>query len=292
MKWDQGHQSDNLEDRRGETPRGGGGALGGGAMMLVQMLVRRGGIWGLLAAGAVVAWTMFGPQLTGGASSSDPPADTAQLANDPRRQFVAFVLDDAQDTWTKVFATQKEPYRKAKLVLFSDRVDTGCGSADAGVGPFYCPADERVYLDLSFFEELSRRFGAPGDFAQAYVVAHEIGHHVQKVLGTSDEVHRLQEQQPANANKASVALELQADCYAGVWAHATSERKLLEGGDIDEALKAAAAVGDDTLQKAAHSTVRPETWTHGSAAERARWFKRGFDEGKIDACDTFGAQAR
>jgi predicted metalloprotease len=198
--------------------------------------------------------------------------------------FVSFVLDDAQATWTQLLPQ----YADAKLVLFRGAVRSGCGDAEAAMGPFYCPADARVYVDLGFFEELRRRFAAPGDFAQAYVLAHEIGHHVQSQLGTERELRRAQQADPDQANALSVRMELQADCYAGVWAHSTQRRDLLEAGDADEALAAAAAVGDDRIQEMATGSVRPESFTHGSSEQRTAWFRRGFDSGDPRDCDTFG----
>ena len=199
-------------------------------------------------------------------------------------QFLSFVLDDAQKTWDGVMPGQ---YRHAKLVLFRDGVDSACGFAQAASGPFYCPNDEKVYLDIAFFDELHSRFGAQGDFAQAYVVAHEIGHHVQKVLGIEPKVHAMMERDPRNAKEYSVRLELQADCLAGVWGHSTQERKILEGGDVEEGLNAAAAVGDDRIQKMQGRRVNPESFTHGSAQDRAAWFRRGFESGDVRSCDTF-----
>jgi predicted metalloprotease len=195
------------------------------------------------------------------------------------------VLDDAQAAWTRLLPG----YRDAKLVLFREVVASGCGNAQSAMGPFYCPADEKVYLDLGFFDELSRRFGAPGDFAQAYVLAHEIGHHVQKLTGTEGKVRELQRANPEHENALSVRLELQADCYAGVWAHTTERRELLEHGDLGEGLAAASAVGDDRIQQMSGDGVRPESFTHGSAAERAEWFRRGYDSGDAEACDTFAS---
>jgi predicted metalloprotease len=199
-----------------------------------------------------------------------------------RADFLSFVLDDAQATWTRLLPG----YRDARLVLFRGAVRSGCGDASAAMGPFYCPADERVYLDLGFFDELSRRFGAPGDFAQAYVLAHEIGHHVQRLTGTESRVREAQGENPERANALSVRLELQADCYAGVWAHSTARRELLETGDPEEALGAASAVGDDRIQEMSGGGIRPESFTHGSAAQRMEWFQRGFETGDPNACDT------
>jgi predicted metalloprotease len=204
-------------------------------------------------------------------------------------QFVSFVLDDVQGTWRKEFQQQGQSYQNAKLDIFTEGINTGCGSAESGMGPFYCPADQKVYIDLSFYQELKERFGAPGDFAQAYVLAHEVGHHVQHLLGIDDKVRAAQERDPSLVNELSVAMELQADCFAGVWGHSTQQRQILEAGDVDEALNAAAAVGDDRIQKEATGRVNPETWTHGSAKDRAAWFRRGFDTGSIDNCDTFAS---
>jgi predicted metalloprotease len=198
--------------------------------------------------------------------------------------FVSFVLDDAQKVWQQQLGTS---YRPAKLVLFRDAVQSACGFAESATGPFYCPGDEKVYIDLGFYEELQQRFGAPGDFAQAYVLAHEIGHHVQNLLGTEAEVRRTRETRADLANEMSVRLELQADCYAGVWAHSTGQRNLLEQGDVEEGLGAAAAVGDDRLQRMGGGRVVPESFTHGSSEQRQQWFRRGLESGRTDACDTF-----
>jgi hypothetical protein len=197
--------------------------------------------------------------------------------------FVSFVLDDAQATWTTQFAERGGRYEPARLVLFTERVESACGLSSAAVGPFYCPRDRKVYIDLGFYEALRRSLGAPGDFAQAYVIAHEIGHHVQNLRGT------LEAGSQAGAGKASVRTELQADCFAGVWAHSTKQRELLEQGDLQEAMRAAEAIGDDALQQQSSGTVRPESWTHGSSAQRIRWFQRGYETGSVDACDTFSA---
>jgi uncharacterized protein len=203
-------------------------------------------------------------------------------------QFVSFVLDDTQKTWTAILPQQENrPYRHAKLVLFRDAIQSGCGGAEAATGPFYCPRDEKVYIDLDFYDELKRRFGAPGEFAQAYVLAHEIGHHVQKILGIEAQEQRMLQQNPRAKNQLSVKLELQADCFAGIWAHSTQQRGLLDPGDIESALGAAAAVGDDRLQKQATGHVSPETFTHGTSEQRVSWFRRGFDSGQISACNTF-----
>jgi predicted metalloprotease len=206
-------------------------------------------------------------------------------------EFVSFVLDDSQKTWTTLFSQKGDAYRNAKLVLFTGATQTSCGYGQAATGPFYCPADQRVYIDLSFYRELATRFGAQGDFAQAYVIAHEIGHHVQTLRGISERVHKAPKSQQEGAGGLSVRLELQADCFAGVWAHSSNKRGLLEAGDIDEALGAASAIGDDHIQKKSGGAVQPETWTHGSADQRSRWFRRGFESGNPDTCDTFSSTA-
>jgi predicted metalloprotease len=214
------------------------------------------------------------------------PSTTTQV-----QQFIATVFNDAQADWSRVFAQANAPYTPAKLVLFSAAVRTGCGTESSEVGPFYCPADHTVYLDVAFFDEMEQRYGVSGDFAQAYVVAHEVGHHIQTITGVTAQVTRQQQAQPASANALSILAELQADCYAGVWAHSTYQRGLLEPGDIDEALIAAAAVGDDFLQKSATGTINPEQWTHGSSAQRQKWLTLGYDSGAPASCNTFGAGA-
>jgi predicted metalloprotease len=228
-----------------------------------------------------------------GGPSGAPVGQTSPVGSSPAEdrevQFVSFVLDDVQKTWEQIFAQDGQQYRHAKLVLFRDAVRSGCGDAETAMGPFYCPADQKVYIDLGFYRELKDRFGASGDFAEAYVIAHELGHHVQNLLGISGKVERAQRQNPDQANALSVRLELQADCLAGVWGHSTQQRNLLEEGDVDEALNAASAVGDDRIQRQATGRVNPETWTHGSAEQRSRWFKTGFDSGSIQSCDTFNS---
>jgi predicted metalloprotease len=204
---------------------------------------------------------------------------------------VGFVLDDAQKLWAEKVRPSGITYRAARAVLYSGATSTACGYGQAASGPFYCPRDQKVYLDLTFFDQLHRRFGAPGDFAQAYVIAHEIGHHVQQLQGVFEALERQPRSARSGAGQGDVRAELQADCYAGVWAHDAARRKLLDPGDLEEALRAATAVGDDTLQKQSTGTVRPEKWTHGSSEQRARWFRRGFDSGEPRVCDTFGAAA-
>jgi predicted metalloprotease len=291
MRWDESHESPDVIDRRGEGPSEGF-AGSPGAFYLVFWLLRRPWGWAVLAIGAIA---YFGLRLL--APAPDAP-DSARLhggpsapgaAADPEAKdvhLVSFVLDDVQKTWERVLPEQAHrPYRHAKLVLYTDETPTGCGEGQASTGPFYCPADERVYLDVGFFRELSGKLGARGQFAEAYVVAHEAGHHVQKILGIDG-----RGASGRGKSGGSVRLELQADCFAGVWAHSTAERSLLEAGDIQSALGAAAAVGDDRLQRMATGTVSPESWTHGSSAERQRWFQRGYDAGTIAACDTFNAR--
>ncbi len=220
------------------------------------------------------------------ASPSLPAPDSASA----EQRFVAAVFTDAQEEWQKIFAKAGIQYHAARLALFSSAVQTGCGTESSQVGPFYCPADGTVYLDTLFFKEMEAKYGVKGDFSQAYVVAHEFGHHIQNLTGVSTRVAQLSQQYPAQANGLSVRAELQADCYAGVWAHSTYTRGLLEPGDLDEALQAAATVGDDFLQKAATGSVQPEQWTHGSSAQRQKWLKIGYDKGEPSACDTFAAK--
>jgi len=222
--------------------------------------------------------------LAGLACAQNTARDQREL---PEVKVVSFILDDVQKNWDHVLPEQtKVPYHHAKLVLYRSSLLSVCGKAQSATGPFYCPGDEKVYLDLEFFTELKRRFGAPGDFAQAYVIAHEIGHHVQKLLGIEPKIRHLQEENPREANPLSVKLELQADCFAGIWAHSTQQRNLVDGKDIASAMRAAAAVGDDRLQRQARGYVNPESFTHGSSAERVDWFRRGLNSGRIDACNT------
>ena len=225
------------------------------------------------------------PGDTGSAQPGQPGAVSSSPAEEKLVDFVSFVLDDTQATWSRLLPG----YTDAQLVLFRNAVDTGCGFAQSAAGPFYCPRDHKVYVDLGFFEELRSRFGAPGDFAQAYVLAHEIGHHVQSQLGIEREVRERQSANPRETNALSVRLELQADCFAGVWGHSTARRDLLDPGDMDEGLAAAAAVGDDRIQEMATGQVRPESFTHGSSQQRKEWFRRGFESGDPKACDTFGS---
>ncbi|MGE0383493.1 MAG: neutral zinc metallopeptidase [Gammaproteobacteria bacterium] len=281
MRWERGHRSDNVEDRRGRGSGPGGSGirlgLGGIAVLAVLSLLTGQNFFALLGDA--------GPASGGGQPA---PEYRSSAAEDELVQFVSFVLDDVQDTWRGILPRAAgRPYEDARLVLFTDAVQSGCGGAQAAMGPFYCPADTRAYIDLGFYHDLRQRFGAPGDFAQAYVLAHEIGHHVQNLLGIAGKVHALRQRDPARAAALQVRMELQADCFAGVWAHSTQQRRLLEAGDVEEAMTAAAAVGDDRLQRQATGRVTPETWTHGSSAQRAAWFQRGFGSGDPRDCDTF-----
>jgi predicted metalloprotease len=244
---------------------------------------------------SVVFHRNFFALFTGDSTVEDRPVATARpgqkAAEDTEVQFVSFVLDDAQRTWQSLVPAQAGvPYRHAKLVLFRDAIRSACGQAESATGPFYCPGDEKVYIDLSFFDELRTRFGAPGEFAQAYVIAHEIGHHVQKLLGIEGKIHQMQERNPRAAKPLSVGLELQADCFAGVWGKSTEQRKIIDQSDIQAGLRAAAAVGDDRLQKMATGHVSPDSFTHGSSQQRMQWFQRGLDAGTLSACNTFGGE--
>jgi predicted metalloprotease len=273
--------SSNIEDRRGSSglARTGMG-LGGGAVLLVLSLLFGHNFFNDVAPGGEGAGAGVGVE-------ADAPPATETPEEHQRALFVSFVLDDVQSTWAKIFTSSGEQYRDAKLVLFRNATESGCGVAQSAMGPFYCPVDQKVYIDLGFYDELTNRFGASGDFAQAYVLAHELGHHVQHLLGTDARVRQLEESRPDQANNLSVRLELQADCYAGVWANSTDQRKLLNEGDVTEALTAASAVGDDRIQQEETGSVHPESFTHGTAAQRASWFKRGYTSGRPDACDTF-----
>jgi predicted metalloprotease len=285
MRWDESHESPDLIDRRGEGGRmGGGGGLIDLFLWLLPWLIRS--PFGWLVILGFLAFAVFQGVTRGLLSGGVQGVATGSHVTDPQAHFVAFVLDDVQSTWQGEFARRGLPYRHAKLVLFTDATRTGCGYGDAATGPFYCPEDERVYIDLGFYEELKHRLGAGGQFAQAYVIAHEMGHHVQNLLGTSDRVGGHAE----GASGGSVRLELQADCYAGIWAHDTGQRNLLEQGDIESALNAASAIGDDRLQRQATGRVRPDSFTHGTSAQRVRWFTRGYETGKMESCDTFGAK--
>jgi uncharacterized protein len=276
VKWTPGTRNDDVIDRRGS--RGRAGRLTGGGLVAVVVVVVVARLFGVDASG-----------LLGGGGSPPPGSDQPAPPSgpDPDKQlvdFIRFVMKDIQDTFDARFREGGQTYRRAKLVLFTEAVDTACGRSSSAIGPFYCPPDEHAYIDLSFYRDLRARFGAPGDFAQAYVLAHEVGHHLQKVL----EVERARAR-GRDRNEQSVRIELQADCFAGVWAHAARGKKLLEEGDLEEALTAASAIGDDRLQKEAGREVNPESFTHGTSEQRMRWFRRGFETGRLDACDTFSA---
>ena len=226
-------------------------------------------------------------QVSGDDPAATAPASPVDDASQEREmRFISFVLDTTQATWRQVLPAAGHQWRDAKLVVFRDRFASACGAADAASGPFYCPSDEKVYLDLAFYDELKTRFGAPGEFAQAYVLAHELGHHVQKVLGTEARVRAEMEQHPEQRNRLSVQLELQADCFAGVWAHTAAKEGIVNSADIDDGLRAAASVGDDRLQRMGGGAIHPESWTHGSSEQRSTWFRRGFDTGTVSACET------
>jgi len=275
MDWKDRRQSENIEDRRGVT--GGKIALGGLGSIAVLIIA-----------------LLFGAdprQLLRQLPNSDNSVQSSRPANpeeEELKQFVAVVLAETEDAWSDIFRQAGKQYRKPTLVLFTDQVDSGCGAAGAAVGPFYCPADEKLYIDLAFFHELRTRFRAPGDFAVAYVVAHEVGHHVQKLLGTSDRVNATRRYESEDeANRSSVRLELQADFYAGVWAHYARNRGIVEPGDIEEALGAASAVGDDRLQREGQGYAVPDSFTHGTSEQRSRWFRSGFETGDVRRGDTF-----
>ena len=305
MKWGDFRQSDNVEDRTGGAPEGSGGGggfplggmhIGAGALILIVIVGWLFGInpltmLGLLSGGEAPPTQSapapgYGPQ-TGPVSGAPQGATSPAAIN---KEFSARVLGDTEDVWGAVFKAMGSRYEPPKLVLFRGSTPSACGRAEAAVGPFYCPGDRDVYLDTSFFAELHQRFGAPGDFAQAYVIAHEIGHHVQNLLGTMQKFDAERERSnPAQANALSVRLELQADCYAGIWAFYAEKRNLIDTSDIDSGLAAAAAVGDDRIQKMTRGYVAPDSFTHGSSAQRARWFKTGLQSGDLRDCNTFAA---
>jgi hypothetical protein len=281
MRWTPGEQSADVEDRRGQSYgggfRGGPASIGVILVLLVLSLLTGRNFLGLLGPGTIDSIESPSP-------TSGPPVDESP---EEKRlfQFVNFVVDDAQNTWGQLLGNG---YRKATVVVFRGATPTACGVGQSAMGPFYCPLDEKVYIDLGFYDELRRRFGAPGDFAQAYVITHEIGHHVQHLRGIDSQVRQLQERRPDVANQLSVRLELQADCLAGVWGHSTAQRNILEQGDVEEALNAAAAIGDDRIQNSAGRGVPPDSFTHGSSAQRVQWFRRGLESGDVNSCDTFG----
>ena len=278
MRWERGRRSENVEDRRGMrvSPRVAGGGLGVIVIVLIAMFL---GVDPRLLTQLVPTEQSAPPQ---GVERSPEEAD-------PLAEFVSVVLADTEDVWNDLFRSAGQTYREPVLVLFSGAVQSACGMADAAVGPFYCPADEKVYIDLAFYRDLLSRFQAPGDFAQAYVIAHEVGHHVQNLLGIAGQVHaRRQRVSETEANALSVRLELQADCLSGVWAHhAHRARAILEQGDVEEALNAAAQIGDDRMQMRGRGFVAPDSFTHGSGEQRVRWFRQGLESGDLRQCDTF-----
>jgi len=287
MDWTPGGLSDDVEDRRGSS--GGGGGFGGGGLGIVGFIV-------LVVISLVTGRNYIGSYLSGGSSVASPSTSRGAASISPEEdrsaQLVSFTLDDVQKTWTVLLPQQTgRDYRHAKLVLFRDYTQSGCGVAQSQTGPFYCPEDEKVYIDLGFWDELRQLGGSTADFAQAYVIAHELGHHVQNILGIEDRVQQLSGRNPAQRNPLSVDLELQADCLAGVWAHSTEHRNIVHESDIADGLKAAAAVGDDHIQKMERGAVSPENFTHGTSAERIGWFKRGLSQGTVAGCNTFSVGA-
>ena len=288
MRWRTGRRSENVEDRRGEMPmRAGGMGFRGGGIGLILVV--------LAAAYFGIDPTVLLQGMGGVAPNEGPSTTTEQRqpspADDEMKQFMSVVLADTEDTWRALFEQSGKRYVEPTLVLYTGGTRTACGFGQAAMGPFYCPPDQRVYIDLAFYDEMRQRFGAPGDFAQAYVLAHEIGHHVQNLLGISDKVQAARQRaDETEANALSVRLELQADCFAGLWAyHANRSRQILESGDVEEALRAASAIGDDRLQRQSRGYVTPDSFTHGSSAQRTRWFRRGLESGKSSSCDTFSA---
>ncbi len=277
MRWKDGERSDNVEDRRGMTVKRG--MVGGGIGTLILVLI---GLYFGVDPSVILQSVPQGapPQVTQGQQKAGP---------DPMSQFVSVVLADTEKTWHEQFRRYGRAYSEPKLVLFSGAVESACGFAQSAMGPFYCPADHRVYIDLSFFDDMKSRFGASGDFAQAYVIAHEVGHHVQNLMGISEKVQGIMRQvSKVQANQLSVRVELQADCFAGVWGyHADKSRHILESGDLEEALGAASAIGDDRIMRQTRGTVVPDAFTHGTSEQRVRWFTRGFESGDPNQCETF-----
>jgi predicted metalloprotease len=295
MRWQMGRRSDNVEDRRGMAPTARAGGIGGlGLLVILGISLLMGvnplNLIGLLNGGGVESPAPQAP--TGPAPGR--PGEPGRVGVDSQADFVSVILADTEDTWGQIFAASGRSYAPPRLVLFNQATQSACGLGQAAMGPFYCPQDRQVYIDLSFFRELDRRFGAPGDFAQAYVIAHEVGHHVQNLLGIAEEVHGMRRRaNPQQANALSVLMELQADCLAGVWAHhADRQRKILEPGDVEEGLRAAAAIGDDVMQRRGQGHVVPESWTHGSSVQRVQWFRQGLTAGRVERCDTFEAAQR
>ena len=294
MRWEDGRRSDNVEDRRGQSP---GVSAAGAAPLLLRFLPamirsKTGRVILIVGVLAIFGGKLMGIDvlslLTGGGGATTQQGTEFSQQEQQQVEFVSVVLADTEDTWQQIFRQQGATYREPTLVLFSGRVNSACGMASAAVGPFYCPGDQKLYIDLSFFQDLKVRHGAPGDFAQAYVIAHEVGHHVQTLLGISQQVQQLgRGKSKAQVNALSVRQELQADCFAGVWGHLANNP--LDPGDLEEALRAATAIGDDRLQREAGGRVVPDSFTHGSSAQRVAWFRRGFDSGKVEECDTFSS---
>ncbi|MCX8996538.1 zinc metallopeptidase [Rhizobiaceae bacterium BDR2-2] len=297
MKWQGRRQSDNIEDRRNQSA-GGAGRGGGG----FRVPIGRGRGGGLSIGGIVVlliiSWVLGINPLTllsggdidlgGDTQQTSAPGSSAPPANDEMTQFVRTVLADTEDTWSGIFQAAGETYREPVLVTFSGQTSSACGMASVATGPFYCPGDQKVYLDMDFFRQLQQQFGASGDFAQAYVIAHEVGHHVQNLTGILPKFNQARRSMSeADANRMSVRVELQADCFAGIWGRFTDQKGILESGDLEEALNAAHQIGDDTLQKRSQGYVVPDSFNHGTSAQRMRWFKQGFDSGRVSACNTF-----
>lgn len=291
MRWEGDRQSDNVEDRRGEGGGGGGfGGFGGRSIGIGTLVIALVGGWIF----GINPMTILG-LLSGGAPQQvqQQPSQPRQApANDRESQFVRTTLAYTEDAWTQVFREQGAQYQPARLVLFERSIGTACGRGESATGPFYCPADSSVYIDLGFFRTMQERFNVEGEFAQAYVIAHEVGHHVQNLLGISNKVHAAQQRaSETQGNALSVRLELQADCFAGVWAKRTNkEKQILESGDVETALNAASAIGDDALQRQSRGVVVPDSFTHGSSAQRVRWFQRGLESGEVSACNTFEAR--
>ena len=299
MRWKGGKRSSNVEDRRGQSA-GYNSAGSSGVLSFLPMLIRSKTGRTILVIGVVV---FFGAKMIGidllplflGGGGQSMTGEPRQIS--PQEQeladIVSFVLADTEDSWNAIFRAQGRAYKEPTLVLFTGRVNSACGMASAAVGPFYCPGDQQLYIDLSFFQDLAQRHDAPGDFAQAYVIAHEVGHHVQTLLGISNQVRQAgRGKSKARVNELSVRQELQADCFAGLWGHAANiDRQLLDPGDLEEALTAATAIGDDRLQRESGQSVVPDSFTHGSSAQRVKWFRKGFESGEFEACDTFAAEA-
>ncbi len=282
MRWKLARQSSNIEDRRGfSAPRAGGiGCLGLVVVIIIAYLTGSNPLQLL-------------QQVDLNTSQSEQATSATTPANDAETEFVRAILGDTEDAWIRIFSSSGRQYQPPILVLYRDAVESACGYNSAAVGPFYCPPDQKVYLDLTFFQELHQRFGAPGDFAQAYVIAHEVGHHVQNLLGLSRQVEQLRRQAgQTEANALSVLVELQADCFAGVWGHHAERNDLLEAGDLEEGLRAAQSVGDDFIQKQSQGYVNPDSFTHGTSEQRSRWFRRGLETGSVDSCNTFESLRR